>query len=99
MNDLFEKKVMAAAVALWWVVLVGIGFVTLIWLMYLAVMAYQPGWLITMWGPEITWSFVQEVWFWAVVGVKFCAWLFVFVALWLTLWAKQLRKTDRTPMA
>jgi hypothetical protein len=29
MNDAFEKKVKAAAVAGWWVVLIAIGFLTL----------------------------------------------------------------------
>jgi len=92
MNDTFEKKVRAAAVAGWWVVLVGIGFVTLIWLMYLAVMSYQPGWVLAMWGPGTTWPFVQNVWFWAVAGTKFFVWLLTFVVLWLSLWARQLRK-------
>jgi len=95
MNDSFEKKVRAAAVAGWWVVLVGIGFVTLIWLMYLAVMSYQPGWILAMFGPGITWPLVQNVWFWAAAGFKFCIWLLTFVVLWLTLWARQLRKMNQ----
>ena len=37
-------------------------------LMYLAVMSYQPGWVLAMWGPGTTWPFAQNVWFWAVVG-------------------------------
>ena len=32
MNDPFEKKVRAAAVAGWWVVLIAAGFLTLLWL-------------------------------------------------------------------
>lgn len=99
MNDIFEKKVRAAAVAGWWVVLAATGFVTLIWLMYLAVMSFQPGWILSMWGPGVTWEFVQMVWFWAVAGAKFFLWLLFFVALWLTLWARQLRKSDGTPKA
>ncbi len=42
MNDPFEKKVRAAAVAGWWVILIAVGFLTLIWLAYLAVMATHP---------------------------------------------------------
>jgi hypothetical protein len=30
-----------------------------------------------------------------VAALKFCVWLMVFAALWLTLWARQLRKLDR----
>jgi hypothetical protein len=32
MNDSFEKKVRAAAVAGWWVILIAAGFLTLVWL-------------------------------------------------------------------
>lgn len=46
MNDPFEKKVRAAAVAGWWVVLIAAGFLTLIWLIYLAVMSTHPTWLL-----------------------------------------------------
>jgi hypothetical protein len=46
MNDPFEKKVRAAAVAGWWVILIAVGFLTLLWLVYLAVMAAHPAWLL-----------------------------------------------------
>lgn len=95
MNDSLEKKVRAAAVAGWGVVLVGIGFVTLLWLMYSAIVATQPEWFLSMWGPGTTWPFVQEVWFWAMAGSKFCIGLWVFVVLWLTLWARQLHKMNQ----
>jgi len=95
MNDSFEKKVRAAAVACWWVVLIAVGFLTFLWLLYLAVMSTHPTWLLALWGPDVDWPFVQNVWFWAVVAFKFCVWLMVLVAVWLTLWAKQLRKMDR----
>jgi hypothetical protein len=49
MNDPFEKKVGAAAVAGWWVILVAIGFLTLLWLVYLAVMSAHPAWLLSIW--------------------------------------------------
>jgi hypothetical protein len=94
-NDPFEKRVRAAAVAGWWVVLIAVGFLTLLWLIYLAVMSAHPAWLLTMWGPGVDWPFVQNVWFWAMAAFKFCVWLLVLVVLWLTLWARQLRKLDR----
>jgi hypothetical protein len=95
MNDLFEKKMRAAAVAGWWVVLSAVAFLTLLWLLYLAVLSARPPWPLTLWGPGVDWPFVQSVWFWAVAALKFCVWLLVFAALWLTLWARQLRKPDR----
>ena len=39
MNDIFEKRVRAAAVAGWWVVVIAVAFLTLLWLVYLAVMS------------------------------------------------------------
>jgi hypothetical protein len=95
MKDAFETRVRAAAVAGWWVVLIAVCFLTLLWLIYLAVMSTQPTWLLTLWGPRVDWPFVQNVWFWAMAAFKFCLWLWVLMVLWLTLWARQLRKLDR----
>jgi hypothetical protein len=45
-----------------------------------------------MWGPDVDWAFVQRVWFGAIVFLKFSLWLMAFAVIWLTLWARQLRK-------
>jgi hypothetical protein len=95
MNDIFEKRVRAAAVAGWWVVVIAVGFLTLLWLIYLVVMSSHPAWLLSMWGPGVDWAFVQNVWFGAMAAFKFCVWLMVCALLWLTMWARQLRKLDR----
>ncbi len=92
MNDVFGKRVRAAAVAGWWTVLIAVGFITLQWIIYLAVMATRPAWLLSMWGPGTDWPFVQQVWFWAIAILKFSVWLLALVVIWLTLWATQLRK-------
>jgi hypothetical protein len=94
-NEALENKLRAAAVAGWWVVLIAVGFLTLQWLIYLGVMSTHPTWLLSMWGPGVDWPFVQLVWFWVIVAFKFCVWLMVLAVLWLTLWARQLRKLDR----
>lgn len=94
MNDAFEKRVRAAAVAGWWTFLIAAGFITLQWLVYLAVTNARPGWVLTIWGPEVSWGLVQNVWLWVLVALKFCVWLMALVALWLTLWARQLRKGE-----
>ena len=95
MNDSFEKKVHSAAVAGWWVVLIAIGFLTLLWVVYLEVLYAQPVWLLFLWGPEIDWHSVQWVWLLVMAAFKFCAWLMILSVLWLTLWARQLRKANR----
>jgi hypothetical protein len=94
MNDTFEKKVRAAAVAGWWVVLIAVVFVVLQWIIYLAVMNARPAWVLSMWGPEVDWAFVHTVWFWGIVVLKFIVWLLALAALWLTLWARRLRKAN-----
>ena len=95
MNDTFEKRVRAAAAAGGWVLLVALGFLILQWLLYLALTASKPEWFLSWWGPGIDWSFVQTVWFWALVIIKFFVWILALLVLWLALWARQLRKQDR----
>jgi hypothetical protein len=82
MDDTFQIRVHAAAVAAWW---------TFQWIAYLGVMATQPLWVVSFWGPGATWESIRTVWFQALVFLKFTLWLLVLAALWLTLWAKQLR--------
>jgi uncharacterized membrane protein (Fun14 family) len=94
MNDPFERKVQAAAVAAWWVVLIGVAVVVVQWLAYLAVISARPAWVMSLWGPGVDWPFVQTVWFWGIATLKFIVWLLVLIALWLTLWARRLRKGD-----
>lgn len=59
-------------------------------------MATQPVWVAFLWGPGATWESIRTVWFQALVFLKVTLWLLVLAALWLTLWAKQLRKRARS---
>ncbi len=68
------------------------GFITLVWLGYLGMMSARPAWLMSLWGPGVTWEFMQTVSIWAVAAFKLAIWLLAVVTLWLTLWARQLRK-------
>lgn len=92
MNDIFEKRVRAAAVAGWWTLLIAVGFLLIQWVGYLLVMSAHPAWLLSLWGPDTTWSFVRTVWFWAIAILKVSVWPLALAALWLTLWASQLRR-------
>ncbi len=92
MNDIFEKRVRAAAIAGWWTVLIAVGFITVIWVIYLVVMSARPAWFLWMCGPDMDWAFVRIVSFCAIAFLKIVWWLMVFVVIWLTLWARQLRK-------
>jgi hypothetical protein len=86
------RNVKAAAVAGWWTMRIAVGFITLIWIIYLVVMSARPAWLLAMWGPGIDWGFVQIVWFWAIAILKFSLWSMALATIWLTLWSRQLRK-------
>jgi hypothetical protein len=99
MNDSFEKKVRAAAVAGWWVVLIGYALLLVTGIVYLLLMSARPGWLLTMWGQgDVSWNFVQTLSLWFMGVFKLCIWLIFLAALWLTLWARQLRRSDRQGM-
>jgi hypothetical protein len=96
MNDQFEKKVRAAAVAGWWTVLIAYVLLLTTWSAYLAIVSGRPAWLLTMWGgSDVSWSFVQTVSLWFMGVFKLAIWLLILVVLWLTLWARQLCKLDQ----
>ena len=95
MNDAFEKKVRAAAVAGWWVVLIGYALLTLTWGVYLILVSARPALMLAMWGPDVTWGFMQTVSLWFLGVFKAFLWFLFLVVLWLTLWARKLRKLDR----
>ena len=96
MDDTFQVRIHAAAVAAWWTFLIASAFFALQWIIYLGVMATQPGWVVSFWGPEATWESIRTLWFQALVFLKLSLWLVVLAALWLTLWAKQLGKRPRS---
>jgi hypothetical protein len=96
MNDPFEKKVWAAAVAGWWAVLIAYVLLVLVWLVYLGIISAKPAWLMTLWGEgEVSWGLVQTVSLWFMGVFKLCIWLMIVVVLWLTLWARQLHKLNQ----
>ncbi len=92
MDDAFRNKVHAASVAAWWTFLIAAVFFVVQWLAYLGVMATQPAWVVGFWGPGATWESIRIGWFQALVLLKLSLWPLALGALWLTLWARQLRK-------
>ena len=92
MNEIFEKRLSAAAAAGWWTLLIALGFLLIQWILYLLFMSARPAWFLSWCGPEITWSFLQTVWFWAIAIMKLSLWFMALAVLWLTLWSRRLRK-------
>jgi hypothetical protein len=95
MNEAFEKKVRAGAVAGWWVILLGFALLIVTWFVYLGLVSARPEWMRAMWGQDVSWDFMQVVSLWFIGVFKLILWFSVLVVLWLTLWARQLRKMDR----
>ena len=94
MSDTFEHRVWSAAIAGWWVVLVSGVLLTASWIAYVVIIPAEPAWMLRLWGADLSWADIQRVWLWAVVVWKLTVWLMACVALWLTLWARQLRKAN-----
>jgi hypothetical protein len=92
MNDVFQQRVKAAAVAGWWTVLVAISFLASVSIVFLVLISARPAWLQFLLGPGVSWEYVQNVGFWAISIFKMCIWLLALVVVWLTLWANQLEK-------
>jgi hypothetical protein len=92
MNENFESKVRCAAVAGWWTLAIAVALFLIQWIVYLLLVPDQPAWLLALWGPGANWQEVQTLWFWFLVYFKAFLVLVAFLLVWLTLWARQLRK-------
>lgn len=92
MDDLFSKKIRAAAVAGWWTLLIAYCILLIQWLAYVLIMTQQPESMFCLWGMGVTWQEIRTIWLWAMVAYKLCVAMILFVVIWLTLWARQLAK-------
>jgi hypothetical protein len=92
MSDVFQQRIRAAAIAGWWTVLIAIGFLTLVWILFLVLVSTRPPWYQSLLGPGVSWEYVQHVGFWGVSIFKMTIWLMALVVVWLTLWSRQLGK-------
>ncbi len=92
MDQIFTKKVRAAAVAGWWTLLIAYCILLIQWLAYLVIMTKQPTGIVCLWGEGVTWTEIRAIWLWAMVAFKLSIGMMIFVVIWLTLWARQLAK-------
>ena len=80
--------------------LIAYALLVVTWVAYLAIVSARPEWVLRMWGGDIanqgrTWEFLQTVSLWFLGVFKLFLWFLILIVLWLTLWARQLRKLDR----
>lgn len=94
MNDT-AVKVRCAAIAGWWTVLFAVLFAVLLWLAYLATLSSKPAWVLALAGPGVSWKMVQTIWLHVFSTYRLFIWVLLVGVVWLTLWARQLRKRDR----
>ncbi|MCX5852760.1 MAG: hypothetical protein NT072_12035 [Deltaproteobacteria bacterium] len=92
MDEIFTKKVQAAAVAGWWTLLIAFCILLIQWLMYLFVMTGQPAEMLCLWGEGMTWQEIRTIWLWGMVVYKLTIIFMAFVVIWLTIWSRQLAK-------
>jgi hypothetical protein len=92
MNDAFQIRVRAAAVAGWWTLLIAVVFLAATWGIFLGLMSSRPPWLQSLTGPGVSWEYIQNITYWFVGALKLCLWLMFLGVVWLTLWSRQLRK-------
>ena len=92
MDEIFAKRVRAAAVAGWWTLLIAVCILLIQWLAYLLIMTRHPAGMGFLWGEGVTWPEIRMIWLWAMVAYKLGVALAIFVVVWLTLWARQLAK-------
>jgi hypothetical protein len=93
MDGEFAKRVRSAAIAGWWTLLITWICLVVNWAAYLLTMAYKPEWMMKYWlGKDMDWSTIQTIWLWCTAAFKMVWWVAVMVVIWLSLWARRLRK-------
>lgn len=93
MHDAFVQRLRTAANAAWWTILIGVTLVLVQWVIYMALMAARPAWVLAMCGPDVTWSVVANMALWYIGAFKFCLWMMALAATWLSLWTRRLAAT------
>jgi len=93
MNEELTHRIRTAAIAAWWTILIGAIVVTLQWLAYMFVMSHRPNWVLCAWGPDMSWHHMQRVWLMGIFVFKVILWIGIFIAIWLSLWARRLRRS------
>jgi len=92
MDDSFAKRISAASVAGWWTALVVWLLMVVSWGAYLLLMHARPAWLLTMLGGHVDWAGYQTMYLWLFGAFKMGAFLLLTVVIWLSLWARRLKR-------
>lgn len=95
MSESLSTRVRGAAVAAWQAIVLMAVAVAVIWLLWLGMLHLKPSWILPLWGGgDLTWETVQSLVLMFFAVFKLIMFTGILVALWLTLWARQLRKAQ-----
>jgi hypothetical protein len=92
MDDLFTKRVRAAAVAGWWTLLIVACIGLAQWLLYLFITSRRPAFLLALMGDSVTWPMVITMWLWTIAAFKIGVLFVALAVIWMTLWARRLSR-------
>jgi hypothetical protein len=91
MDELYYKKVRAAAVAGWWTILFAVLLGLIIAGSSMLTLHYKPAWVLSFWSG-VTWNDFQNVILWMIVGYRLTVWAMLLIVIWLSLWAAKLKR-------
>ena len=93
MDDKLAERVRTAAAAGWRTILIAAVWLTIAWAVWLVIISARPSWLRALWGGhDLTWRDVQIIWLCVIAAIKALLIMGVWVVIWLTLWARQLKR-------
>lgn len=93
MDENCYKRVRALAISSWWTTLIATIWLTAVWLIWLALLRAQPGWILSLWGGgDLTWSDVRRLILVFFAVMKLVLWVWVMGAICLSIWARRLRR-------
>lgn len=92
MDNIQSTKIRTAASAAWWTLLLATLLISAIWLIYVWMVNQRAAWMQGLWAPGMTWETVGPYALWGVTVFKVFLWMLLTAAIWLSLWARGLKK-------
>lgn len=94
MDDIFAKRVKAAAISGWWVCLILTVVIAIQYLSVLYLFSSKPTWFLDLL-LGVDWTFAQKLCLSVIVIFKLLLWTLLIATLWATLWARSLAKSSK----